>query len=61
VLVIEHDLDLSSPRPTGSLTWAPRVVMAEGASLVAAGTPEDVVRAGTHTGVALAPGVAARR
>ena len=26
-----------------------------GGRLVAAGTPEDVVRLGTHTGVALAP------
>ncbi len=53
VLVIEHDLDLIAEAdwvidlgPEGG---------AAGGQLVAAGTPEDVVRAGTHTGVALAP------
>jgi len=53
VLVIEHDLDLIAEAdwiidlgPEGG---------DGGGQLVAAGTPEDVVRAGTHTGVALAP------
>ena len=52
VLVIEHDLDLIAEAdwiidlgPEGG---------DGGGQLVAAGTPEDVVRAGTHTGVALA-------
>ena len=53
VVVIEHDLDLIAEAdwiidlgPEGG---------DGGGQLVAAGTPEDVVRAGTHTGVALAP------
>jgi excinuclease ABC subunit A len=53
VVVIEHDLDLIAEAdwiidlgPEGG---------AKGGHLAAAGTPEDVVRAGTHTGVALAP------
>ena len=53
VVVIEHDLDLIAEAdwiidlgPEGG---------DGGGRLVAAGTPEDVVRLGTHTGVALAP------
>ncbi|GAB2730233.1 excinuclease ABC subunit UvrA [Melaminivora jejuensis] len=53
VLVIEHDLDVVAEAdwvidlgPEGG---------SGGGQIVAAATPEDVVRAGTHTGVALAP------
>ena len=53
VLVIEHDLDVIAEAdwiidlgPEGG---------SGGGQIVAAATPEDVVRAGTHTGVALAP------
>jgi excinuclease ABC subunit A len=58
VVVIEHDLDVVAEAdwivdlgPEGG---------AEGGRIVAAGTPEQVVAVGTHTGVALAP-VLARR
>jgi excinuclease ABC subunit A len=57
VVVIEHDLDVIAEAdwiidlgPEGG---------AGGGRIVAAGTPEDVVRAGTHTGVALGPVLAA--
>lgn len=53
VVVIEHDLDVIAEAdwvidlgPDGGTG---------GGRVVCAGTPEDVVRAGTHTGVALAP------
>ncbi len=53
VVVIEHDLDVVAEAdwvvdlgPEGG---------SEGGRVVMAGTPEQVVAAGTHTGVALAP------
>ncbi|MGB3069543.1 MAG: excinuclease ABC subunit UvrA [Ottowia sp.] len=52
VLVIEHDLDLIA-EADWIIDLGPDGGDA-GGQLVAAGTPEDVVRAGTHTGVALA-------
>ncbi len=58
VLVIEHDLDLIA-EADWILDLGPEGGDG-GGRIVAAGTPEDVVRAGTHTGVALAP-VLARR
>jgi excinuclease ABC subunit A len=53
VVVIEHDLDVIAEAdwiidlgPEGG---------ANGGRVVAAGTPEEVVAAGTHTGQSLAP------
>ncbi|WP_448255347.1 excinuclease ABC subunit UvrA [Ottowia oryzae] len=53
VVVIEHDLDLIA-EADWIIDMGPEGGEG-GGRLVAAGTPEDVVRAGTHTGVALAP------
>jgi excinuclease ABC subunit A len=52
-IVIEHDLDLIA-EADWIIDLGPEGGDA-GGYLAAAGTPEDVVRAGTHTGVALAP------
>ena len=53
VVVIEHDLDLIA-EADWVLDLGPEGGGA-GGRLIAAGTPEDLVRLGTHTGVALAP------
>ena len=53
VVVIEHDLDVIA-EADWVLDLGPEGGDA-GGRLVAAGTPEDLVRLGTHTGVALAP------
>ncbi|MCH2241493.1 MAG: excinuclease ABC subunit UvrA [Aquabacterium sp.] len=53
VLVIEHDLDVIA-EADWVLDLGPEGGSG-GGQLVAAGTPEDVVAAGTHTGVALRP------
>jgi len=53
VVVIEHDLDLIA-EADWIIDLGPEGGDA-GGQLVAAGAPEDVVRAGTHTGVALGP------
>ncbi|MBK6929151.1 MAG: excinuclease ABC subunit UvrA [Comamonadaceae bacterium] len=58
VVVIEHDLDVIA-EADWIIDLGPEGGQA-GGRIVAAATPEDVVRAGTHTGVALAP-VLARR
>ena len=53
VVVIEHDLDVIA-EADGIIELGPDGGNA-GGRIVAATTPEDVVRLGTHTGVALAP------
>jgi excinuclease ABC subunit A len=53
VVVIEHDLDVIA-EADWIIDLGPEGGQA-GGRIVAAATPEDVVRAGTHTGVALAP------
>ena len=53
VVVIEHDLDVIA-EADWVLDLGPEGGSG-GGQVVAAGTPEDVVRLGTHTGVALAP------
>ncbi|MDR1967486.1 MAG: hypothetical protein LBQ32_02170, partial [Burkholderiaceae bacterium] len=53
VVVIEHDLDLIA-EADWILDLGPGGGDA-GGQLVAAGSPEDVVRAGTSTGLALVP------
>jgi len=53
VLVIEHDLDLIA-EADWVLDLGPEGGQ-EGGRLVAQGTPEDLVRQGSHTGIALAP------
>ncbi|MDO8275561.1 MAG: excinuclease ABC subunit UvrA, partial [Serpentinimonas sp.] len=53
VLVIEHDLDLIA-EADWVLDLGPEGGQ-EGGRLVAQGTPEDLVRQGSHTGIALGP------
>jgi excinuclease ABC subunit A len=53
VVVIEHDLDLIA-EADWILDLGPEGGNA-GGRIVAAAPPEEVVRLGTHTGVALAP------
>ena len=53
VVVIEHDLDVIA-EADWIIDLGPEGGQA-GGRVVAAATPEDVVRSGTHTGVALAP------
>ena len=53
VVVIEHDLDVIA-EADWIIDLGPEGGGA-GGRIVAAATPEDVVREGTHTGVALAP------